>query len=145
MAAVKSKDTKPEMLVRKYLFSKGLRYRLHAKDLPGKPDMVFPKYKTVVFIDGCFWHGHKNCDIYRFPKSNVEFWRQKINMNIARDYRSNVELDLLGWKVIRVWECALKKKALRDQTLYSLYYHITSNQEPIDTPIAAETPAPYGK
>ena len=91
MAAVKGKDTKPEMIVRKYLFSRGLRYRVNNRKLPGSPDIVLKKYKTVVFIDGCFWHGHEGCKYYRLPKTNVNFWRHKIAMNIARDYANGVD------------------------------------------------------
>ena len=105
MAAVKGKDTKPEMIVRKYLFSRGLRYRVNNRKLPGSPDIVLRKYKTVIFVDGCFWHGHKDCKYFRLPKSNVDFWRHKIAMNIARDYANNVYLKLAGWDVIRIWEC----------------------------------------
>ena len=145
MAAVKSRNTKPEMMVRKFLFSKGLRYRLGSK-LPGHPDLVFPKYKTVVFVDGCFWHGHEGCRYYRLPKTNQDFWRQKITLNQARDYRFNIELDLLGWRVIRVWECDLKAKDSQAATLDRLYQTITAaaQPEPLDTPIAAEPIAPYG-
>ena len=105
MAAVKGKDTKPEMIVRKYLFSKGLRYRVNNRKLPGSPDIVLKKYKTVVFVDSCFWHGHKDYKYFRLPKSNVDFWRHKIAMNIARDYANNIYLKLAGWDVIRIWEC----------------------------------------
>lgn len=94
MAAIKGKDTKPEMIVRKYLFSRGLRYRVDNRKLPGSPDIVLKKYKTVVFVDGCFWHGHEGCKYFRLPKSNVDFWRHKIVMNIARDYANNVDLKL---------------------------------------------------
>ena len=85
MAAIKGKDTKQEMIVRKYLFSRGLRYRVNNRKLPGSPDIVLKKYKTVVFIDGCFWHGHEGCKYFRLPRTNVDFWRHKIAMNIARD------------------------------------------------------------
>ena len=124
MAAIKGKDTKPEMIVRKYLFSRGLRYRVNNRKLPGSPDIVLKKYKTVVFIDGCFWHGHEGCKYYRLPKTNVDFWRHKITMNIARDYANGVDLRLAGWKVIRVWECAIKTKAKQEATLESLYQEI---------------------
>jgi len=91
MAAIKSKGTKPEMEVRRFLFSKGLRYRVNNHKLPGSPDIVLKKYRTVIFIDGCFWHGHKGCKYYRLPKTNIDFWRHKIVMNIARDYANNVD------------------------------------------------------
>lgn len=126
MAAIKGKDTKPEIIVRKYLFSRGLRYRVNDKKLPGSPDIVLRKYGTVIFIDGCFWHGHKGCKYYRLPSTNVDFWRTKISHNNARDYVNNVDLELAGWKVIRIWECEIKTKALREETLEQLYEKIVS-------------------
>ena len=128
MAAIKGKDTKPEMIVRKYLFSKGLRYRVNNRKLAGSPDIVMKKYKTVVFVDGCFWHGHENCKYFRLPKSNVDFWRHKIAMNIARDYVNNVDLKLAGWKVIRIWECDIRIKTKREEVLKHLYERITEFQ-----------------
>lgn len=104
MAAIKGKDTKPEMIVRKYLFSRGLRFRVQVRKLPGTPDIVLPKYKTAIFVNGCFWHGHEGCKYFRLPKSNVEFWMEKIERNIERDRESMRALLDLGWKVIRVWE-----------------------------------------
>jgi len=127
MAAIRSKDTKPEMLVRKFLFSKGLRYRVNNRKLPGSPDIVLKKYRTVVFIDGCFWHGHEGCKYYRLPKTNEDFWRHKIAMNIARDYASTVDLRLAGWRVIRVWECDVMTKAKREESLQRLYAAIVGN------------------
>ncbi|WBV59895.1 DNA mismatch endonuclease Vsr [Chryseobacterium camelliae] len=109
MSKIRSKNTKPELLLRKYLFSKGLRYRINYKKLPGKPDIVFPKYKTVVFVNGCFWHGHDNCKIAHIPKSNVEFWTNKINNNKKRDEDNLKSLLLLGWCVFIVWECEINK------------------------------------
>lgn len=110
MGRRKGKDTKPEMIVRKYLFSRGLRFRIQARKLPGRPDIVLPKYKTVIFVDGCFWHGHEGCRYYRLPKSNVEFLREKIERNVARDARNEAELIAMGWRVIRVWELLLSAK-----------------------------------
>lgn len=126
MAAIKGKDTKPEILVRKYLFSKGLRYRINVKKLPGSPDIVLKKYGVVIFIDGCFWHGHKDCKYYRLPSTNVDFWKSKIARNIARDYVNNVDLECAGWRVIRIWECELKTKSQREQALQNLYEQIIS-------------------
>lgn len=123
---IKSTGTKPEEMVRKYLFSKGLRYRKNVKTLPGKPDIVLRKYKTVVFVNGCFWHGHKGCRFFVMPKSNIEFWTEKISKNIARDKVTNIELENLGWNVITVWECDLKKDK-RENTLEYLYYNILRN------------------
>lgn len=111
MSAVKSKDTKPEIVVRKYLFAKGFRFRVNNRRLPGSPDIVLRKYKAVIFVDGCFWHGHEGCRLSRLPQTNTDYWRQKINMNMARDMRVDVELRLLGWRVIRVWECELSLPA----------------------------------
>ncbi|MDE6338251.1 MAG: very short patch repair endonuclease [Muribaculaceae bacterium] len=127
MAAIKGKDTKPELVVRKYLFSRGLRYRVNNSKLPGSPDIVLKKYKTVVFIDGCFWHGHEGCKFFRLPKSNVDFWRHKIAMNYARDYANNIDLELAGWRVIRIWECEIRTKAKREETLMNLYLRITGD------------------
>ncbi len=126
MAAIKGKDTKPEILVRKYLFSRGLRYRVNVRKLPGSPDIVLKKYGIVIFIDGCFWHGHKDCKYYRLPTTNEDFWKAKIARNIARDYVNNVDLELAGWKVIRIWECDIKTKAKREETLQNLYSQIIS-------------------
>lgn len=111
MSKIHSKDTKPELIVRKALFAKGFRYRIHDKRLPGKPDIVLPKYKTVIFVNGCFWHGHDdNCPIYKPPKSNVEFWQTKIEKNRKRDVKNLKLLKGMGWKVITIWECLLKGK-----------------------------------
>ena len=125
MAAVKGKDTKPEMIVRKYLFSKGLRYRLHQKKLIGNPDIVLKKYNTVVFIDGCFWHGHDGCKYSRLPKSNIEFWDTKIKNNKNRDVKNEERLKEAGWKVIRIWECEIRRIQDRNQNLERLYKEIT--------------------
>lgn len=152
MAAIRGKNTRPEMLVRRFLFAKGLRYRVNNSKLPGSPDIVFRKYKTVVFVDGCFWHGHKDCRYFRLPQSNTDFWRHKINLNIARDYRCDVELRLLGWRVIRIWECSLRNVAEREKALETLYNKIVSphacaSYTITDTPdgIAAEPTESYGK
>lgn len=131
MAAIKWKDTKPEMIVRKYLFSRGLRYRVQVRKLPGRPDIVLPKYKTVILVNGCFWHGHENCSQFRLPKSNIEFWKNKIEGNIARDRRNEAELKALGWRVIRVWECDIKTITKRTETLESLFRSIVGSQTDI--------------
>ena len=152
MAAVKGKDTKPEMLVRRYLFSRGLRYRVNVRKLPGSPDIVLRKYKTVVFVDGCFWHGHQGCRHYHLPETNADFWRQKIAMNIARDYASNVDLELAGWRVIRIWECEVKTKARREETLRRLYDDIVGMKDDVraydpvsaSSNLAAESSVSYG-
>lgn len=152
MAAIKGKDTKPEMIVRKYLFSRGLRYRVNVSKLPGTPDIVMKKYKTVIFVDGCFWHAHEGCKYSHLPKTNVDFWKHKIARNIARDYATNVDLELAGWRVIRLWECELRTKELRVRTLENLYQSITSipftrpyaPAAPESSPAAAEPTTPYG-
>lgn len=107
MSKISSKDTKPEILVRKYLFSKGFRFRKNVKDLPGKPDIVLPKYKTIIFINGCFWHGHENCKKATLPATNTEFWREKISGNIIRDKENIQKLREMRYKVITVWQCEL--------------------------------------
>ena len=108
MSRIRSKDTKPEMLVRRFLFAQGFRYRLHDKKLPGKPDIVLPKYKTVIFIHGCFWHGHEGCKYYVVPKTRTEWWLQKINGNIVNDEKAVKALKKEGWKIILLWGCDLK-------------------------------------
>lgn len=109
MSRIKSKNTKPEIVVRKLLYSKGYRYRIHYK-LTGKPDIVFTKKKIVIFVNGCFWHGHKNCKESHIPKTNSKFWKEKILKNIDRDYKNEKELTKSGWKVLTFWECSLEKK-----------------------------------
>jgi DNA mismatch endonuclease (patch repair protein) len=112
MSRIKGKDTKPEMLVRRFLHARGFRYRLHVKNLPGKPDIVLPKYKTVIFVHGCFWHGHQGCKFFVVPKTRTDWWLNKINGNVENDKKAFKALDELGWKVIEVWECDLKGKDL---------------------------------
>ena len=109
MSGIKGKNTRPELLVRKALFRKGYRYKLHDKNLPGKPDLVFPRYSAVMFINGCFWHGH-NCHLFRWPSTREEFWRNKINRNKEVDRRNYKKLKEEGWWILTVWECALKGK-----------------------------------
>lgn len=111
MSKIASKNTIPEMIVRKSLHSRGFRYRLHDNKLPGKPDLVLPKYKTVIFVHGCFWHAHEGCKFYRMPKSNTDYWKKKIENNISRDIKNRKALQELGWNVIVVWECELKNNA----------------------------------
>ena len=108
MSRIKGRDTKPEMIVRKFLFSKGLRYRINDKRLPGTPDIVLPKYKTVVFVNGCFWHGHKGCKYFVWPKNNSEFWKNKITDNIKRDKKNYKKLEESGWRVLIIWECEIR-------------------------------------
>ena len=119
MSCIRGANTRPEETVRKYLFSCGFRYRKNDKRLPGTPDIVLPKYKTVIFINGCFWHGHSECRYFAWPQSNVEFWKEKITANIERDYRNKTNLEEIGWNVIVIWECQLRPKQ-RKSTLESL-------------------------
>lgn len=111
MSRIRSRNTTPERVVRQELWHRGYRYRLNDKRLPGKPDLVLPKYRAVIFINGCFWHGHRGCPKYVQPKANAEFWREKIARNIARDELNAQRLDTLSWTVITVWECGLTKKS----------------------------------
>lgn len=108
MSQIKNKNTKPEILVRKYLFSRGFRYRINDKRLPGSPDIVLPRYRTVIFVNGCFWHGHEGCKHFVWPKSNTDFWKSKITNNILRDKEKINALTEKGWKSIVIWECELK-------------------------------------
>jgi DNA mismatch endonuclease (patch repair protein) len=113
MSRIKSRDTKPELTVRKFLFAKGFRFRIHDKKLPGTPDIVLPKYKTVIFVHGCFWHNHEGCSRAVMPKSRIDYWKPKIERNKARDIENANTLRETGWQVITVFECGLKpKKAL---------------------------------
>lgn len=116
MSMIKGKNTKPEMIVRRYLFSKGFRYRVNVKELPGKPDIVLRKCRTVIFINGCFWHGHEGCKYFVIPKTRTEWWRAKIDKNIARDTEVRDKLRSMGWRTMVVWECQLKPKQ-RENTL----------------------------
>lgn len=118
MSRIKNKDTKPEILVRKFLFAKGFRYRLNDKKLPGKPDIVLPKYKTVIFINGCFWHGHRNCKYFRLPKTKSEWWKEKIARNIENDQIKQAQLVNSGYSIIVVWECELKKDNIEETLLH---------------------------
>lgn len=113
MAAVKGRDTWPELLIRKALHAAGLRYRLHAKQLPGKPDLVFPRYKAVIFVHGCFWHRH-DCHLFRWPATREAFWREKIGRNVVNDERAVQILLETGWRVATIWECALKGRTRPD-------------------------------
>lgn len=121
MAAIHGKDTKPEMVVRRYLWGHGFRYRLNHPRLPGKPDIVMRKYRTCIFVNGCFWHGHEGCRYYTIPKTNTEFWVNKVKRNKERDVKVQHELAAMGWHCITIWECELKPK-VREKTLESLAY-----------------------
>ena len=131
MQSIKSKDTKPELLVRKFLFSRGFRYRLNVKTLPGSPDIVLKKYRTAIFINGCFWHGHKGCKYFVLPKTNTQFWQNKIQKNQERDLDRRIKLRDLGWHTITLWECQLKPKTINQtmQTLENIMYKIFLNNK----------------
>ena len=122
MSHIRSTNSKPEEIVRKYLFSKGLRYRKNVRTLPGKPDIVLPKYKAIVFVNGCFWHRH-DCGRFVMPSSNTEYWEKKINGNVERDKTNIALLEEQGWRVIVIWECQLKKK-VQSETLSKLFDNI---------------------
>ena len=125
MASIRGKNTGPEIMVRKFLFSRGFRYRLNHPRLPGHPDIVMRKYRTCIFVNGCFWHGHDNCRYFVLPKTNTEFWKAKIERNRARDIEEQRKLASMGWHCITVWECQVKP-AVRKQTLESLVYTLNS-------------------
>lgn len=120
MAAIKSKDTKPEIKVRKFLHGLGYRYRLHDRDLPGKPDIVMKKYKTVIFVNGCYWHRHPGCKFAYHPQSNIEFWGLKFQQNIDRDRKNYANLEEKGWHVIIIWECDIKNNSYEKKLLKQL-------------------------
>ena len=122
MSRIRSQDTKFEVKVRQYLFSKGFRFRKNDKRYPGKPDVVLPKYKTVIFINGCFWHMHEGCRYFVWPKSNIEFWRDKLESNVANDKAHHQQLHDMGWNVIVLWECELKSEfeSVMDTVIKSL-------------------------
>jgi DNA mismatch endonuclease (patch repair protein) len=124
MSKISGKETKPEILVRKTLFANALRYRKNVKTLPGSPDIVLPKYKTVIFVHGCFWHGH-TCKAAKLPETRNEFWSDKIASNLKRDSRNIEELQSLGWKVLIVWQCSIKNKTVIKSTLNEVIHQIT--------------------
>ena len=128
MSMIHGSDTKPEEIVRKYLFNNGFRYRKNDAGLPGKPDIVLPKYKTIIFVNGCFWHKHENCKYFVWPKNNSGFWKEKINGTVERDKRNIAMLEKMGWKVIVIWECQLKKN-IQSVTLCKLEQSIRESYE----------------
>lgn len=159
MAAVHSKNTKPEISVRHWLWSHGYRYRLNVKGVPGKPDIVMRHYRTAIFVNGCFWHGHEGCDSFRMPKSNIGFWESKIKRNQERDSQNYRILKENGWQVLVLWECQLTKKLFAttmqqmEVQLHSYYLATISHNHKIkdyiridedDIPMAAEAEEEYG-
>jgi DNA mismatch endonuclease, patch repair protein len=131
MAGIRGKDTKPEMIVRRGLHAMGFRYRLHDKSLPGKPDLVFPKYKAVVFVHGCFWHKH-DCRYFKWPKTRPEFWRSKISANVRRDCLVFEELRKAGWRIGVIWECALRQTRDPVEQIYNLSDWLHSENRQIE-------------
>lgn len=129
MSKITGKETKPEILVRKFLFANGFRFRKNVKQLPGKPDIVLPKYKTVVFINGCFWHGHKACKKASLPTTNTKFWENKIHKTIDRDKFNKSYLEKAGWSVITIWQCELNNNMNKKQTLNNLINFIYSKEQ----------------
>ena len=127
MSMIKGKDTKPEIILRHSLHAKGFRYRKNVKSLPGKPDIVLAKYRTVIFVNGCFWHGHMDCSRYVTPKSNTAFWENKIKANKERDLVAIQKLESLDWNVITVWECQLGKATI-DEAISSIIHQLKTNQ-----------------
>ena len=118
MSGIRGKDTKPEIIVRRLLHRLGYRFRLHRKDLPGKPDILLPKWRTVIFVNDCYWHGHEDCHLFRLPKTRTDFWQSKISGNRIRDQRNHFALQSAEWKVVIIWECAVSKKLrLSDERL----------------------------
>ncbi len=156
MSRIHSRDTKPEMMVRRWLWRQGYRYRLNVKRLPGRPDIVLPKYSTVIFVNGCFWHAHEGCDKYRVPQSNVGFWTEKFRRNRERDERNYRLLHKMGWYVLVVWECQLANEQRRG-TLLALSRRLSQilletrgaklypPQEEDAIPLAAEPLVGYGE
>lgn len=126
MSHIRSTNTKPEVIVRKYLFSKGFRYRKNVRTLPGSPDIVLPKYRTVIFVNGCFWHMH-DCPDFVWPSSNREYWNKKINSNVERDKMNHDLLENLGWRIITVWECQLKNECF-EKTMENVISIINATQ-----------------
>lgn len=122
MSRIRARNTKPEIQVRKFLYSNGLRYRLFNKKLPGTPDIIIPKHKSVIFVHGCFWHGHKGCKKFVIPKTRTEFWMNKINTNIINDGKNTVALEKKGWKVFTVWECELDNEEILQKLLRDINY-----------------------
>ncbi|WP_017903184.1 very short patch repair endonuclease [Pseudomonas asplenii] len=127
MSRIRSKDTRPELILRKILHGLGLRYRLHSASLPGKPDLIFPRYNVVVFVHGCFWHRHAGCKIATTPKSNTPFWLEKFEKNVERDIRVRSQLENLGWRVFVVWECELASTKKSQATAEQLNEWIREN------------------
>lgn len=126
MASIHAKGTKPELLVRHWLWNHGYRYRLNVKSVPGSPDIVMRKYRTAIFVNGCFWHGHEECGKYSLPKTNTDFWMAKVKRNKERDQRNYKDLHDAGWRVIVIWECQLKKTNI-ETTMHGVEHVLSQN------------------
>jgi DNA mismatch endonuclease, patch repair protein len=126
MSGIRGKDTKPELMIRRHLHAQGFRYRLFVRELPGRPDIVLPRWRVVIFAHGCFWHGHQGCSFFRLPKTRPEFWKDKIQRNAERDSLAIEQLRAAGWRVAVIWECALRKNP--DRTLHSLVSFVRSTR-----------------
>jgi DNA mismatch endonuclease (patch repair protein) len=136
MRGIRGKDTKPELIVRRYLHAQGFRFRIHPKNVPGKPDIVLPKYRAAILVHGCFWHRHKNCRLAYNPKSRIEFWQAKFSQNVARDKAVVGQLLESGWRVMVIWECALRDCELRETGLEAITDWIRSSQPHSEFPLA---------
>lgn len=148
MSHIRGKNTKPELIVRRFLHASGYRFRIHVKRLPGTPDIVMRKYRTVIFVNGCFWHGHSDCSLYVLPKTNTQFWQDKITRNKERDEKTYSQLKKMGWHVIRLWECQLTSKNRQkhlDSLLYTLNHLMLINMgaKPIKAYSTDDEPMKY--
>lgn len=142
MSRIRGKDTKPELRVRRYLFSRGLRFRKNDKRYPGKPDIVLPKYRTVIFVNGCFWHAHENCEKFVMPKTNTDFWLPKLERNRQKDQQNTLRLTEQGWSVITVWECQITgpdgERILAELYSEIVSAHNTVNNDSLNSPDGKE-------
>lgn len=141
MSGIRGKHTRPEMMVRRILFSKGFRYRLHRKDLPGAPDIVLPKYRAAIYVHGCFWHMHEGCRLAKFPSSNQQFWQKKLVGNRDRDRKNITRLMQSGWRVMVVWECMTRDGLLREALPDKLVYWLHSTSKFAELPDSASVGA----
>jgi len=139
MSGIRGKNTKPELLIRKAIFNRGYRYRLHTKELPGKPDIVFPKFRAVIFVHGCFWHLHE-CHLFKWPSTRPEFWKDKLEGNRERDRRKQKAIAELGWRILVVWECALKGKGKLDLNTITDRVETFLNSDILSAEITGRTP-----
>lgn len=142
MSGIRGTNTKPEMIVRSLLFKEGFRFCLHRRDLPGKPDILLPKYRVIIFVHGCFWHLHENCHLSKIPESNIAFWRLKLSSNHERDQRNIAKLRDAGWRVLTIWECATRSEASRQSLAEDLIRWVRGNA--LQDQIPALSPIGHG-